>query len=73
MSDEDSAYIESGSFCNCHDGANYILSDLDDRGLSNVAATLCMLLGYHPPDIFDPSLTNLVNEWLVMTKPLLNI
>ena len=38
------------------DGANYILSDLDDRGLSNVAATLCMLLGYHPPDIFDPSL-----------------
>jgi 2,3-bisphosphoglycerate-independent phosphoglycerate mutase len=38
---------------------DYSLAPLPHRGLSNVAATLCMLLGFDPPSTFDPSLI----EW----------
>jgi 2,3-bisphosphoglycerate-independent phosphoglycerate mutase len=34
----------------------YVMSDLPRRGLSNVAATLCNLLGFEKPEEYDPSL-----------------
>lgn len=34
----------------------YQLADLECRGLGNVAATCIQLLGYEPPDHYDPSL-----------------
>jgi len=34
----------------------YTLADLEKKGLSNVAATLITLLGYEPPEDYDPSL-----------------
>ncbi len=37
----------------------FSLSNLETRGLSNVAATICMALGYQPPDEYDPSLIQL--------------
>lgn len=46
-----------------YSGANYYRLDPktcgDTPGLANVAATLLMLLGYTPPEIFDPSLIQL--------------
>ena len=38
---------------------DFTLSEVDDAGLANVAATLCMLLGYEPPEIYAPSLIKL--------------
>ncbi len=38
-----------------YDG-EYTLAGLEQRGLSNVAATICNLLGYEAPDGYDPSL-----------------
>jgi 2,3-bisphosphoglycerate-independent phosphoglycerate mutase len=35
-------------------------SDIPTPGLSNIAATVCMLLGYEPPADYDPSLVTLV-------------
>jgi len=32
------------------------LRDLPQRGLANVAATLCLLLGFEPPSDFEPPL-----------------
>jgi 2,3-bisphosphoglycerate-independent phosphoglycerate mutase len=37
-------------------GGEYELADLPRRGLSNVAATLLGLMGYEPPEGYDPSL-----------------
>ena len=36
--------------------ANYALRPLDEPGLANVAATLCVLLGIDPPVDYEPSL-----------------
>ncbi len=35
---------------------NIRLTSLDKKGLTNVAATICTVLGYHPPKGYDPSL-----------------
>lgn len=41
-------------------GANkYRLTDVSDPGVSCVAATLCRLLGYEPPEDYDPPLIEL--------------
>jgi 2,3-bisphosphoglycerate-independent phosphoglycerate mutase len=37
----------------------FSLKQLDDPGLSNVAATICNLLGYRAPEEYDPSLITL--------------
>ena len=37
----------------------FCLSDTGQPGLSNVAATICTLLGYQPPEDYDPSLIRL--------------
>ena len=43
-----------------YNGINrFTLSGQDDPGLSNVAATLCVLLGYEVPTGYDPSLVKL--------------
>ncbi len=34
----------------------YRLNDLSERGLANVAATICLLLGYQPPSVYAPPL-----------------
>ncbi|MDR3630645.1 MAG: 2,3-bisphosphoglycerate-independent phosphoglycerate mutase [Desulfocapsaceae bacterium] len=34
----------------------FTLSDVKNPGLANVAATICHLLGYEPPDMYQPSL-----------------
>jgi 2,3-bisphosphoglycerate-independent phosphoglycerate mutase len=34
------------------------LNDMNDRGLANVAATICLLLGYHPPPDYEPPLVS---------------
>jgi len=39
---------------------NFELTGADSPGLSNVAATLCVLLGLEPPKEYDPSLVRLV-------------
>ncbi|MCX7821747.1 MAG: 2,3-bisphosphoglycerate-independent phosphoglycerate mutase [Brevinematales bacterium] len=36
----------------------YSISPLEKRGLTNVAATICNLLGYEKPEEYDPSLIN---------------
>jgi 2,3-bisphosphoglycerate-independent phosphoglycerate mutase len=41
------------------DSPTYTLASIPDAGLSNVAATLCDLLGYYPPSNYDSSLI----EW----------
>ncbi len=38
-----------------YDG-EYKMAELESRGLSNVAATICNLLGYEAPEGYDPSL-----------------
>ncbi|MCI4624583.1 MAG: 2,3-bisphosphoglycerate-independent phosphoglycerate mutase [Candidatus Magnetoovum sp. WYHC-5] len=38
----------------------YKMADLSQRGLSNVAATICNLLGYEKPQEYDPSLITFV-------------
>jgi len=38
------------------------LTELDSRGLSNVAATICTVLGFKPPKEYDPSLVKLVER-----------
>ncbi len=38
----------------------YRLASLEKRGLSNIAATCIQLLGYEPPDDYDPSLIELI-------------
>ncbi|MBN2372058.1 MAG: 2,3-bisphosphoglycerate-independent phosphoglycerate mutase [Vicinamibacteria bacterium] len=43
-----------------YSGANeWKLAQVDKAGLSNVAATICVLMGYQPPDDYDPSLIRL--------------
>ena len=37
----------------------FCLSDTEHPGLSNVAATICTLLGFQPPEDYDPSLIRL--------------
>ena len=44
-----------------HDSNRFRLSEHEDLGLTNVAATLCVLLGYHPPEGYRPSLVKLVD------------
>lgn len=45
-----------------YSGANsFELSGEDNPGLSNVAATLCVLLGFEPPGEYDASLVKLVS------------
>ena len=44
-----------------YSGANsFALSEVDTPGLSNVAATICNILGYEAPEEYDPSLVRLV-------------
>jgi 2,3-bisphosphoglycerate-independent phosphoglycerate mutase len=44
-----------------YSGVNrFSLKQLDNPGLSNVAATICNLLGYRAPEEYDPSLITLV-------------
>jgi 2,3-bisphosphoglycerate-independent phosphoglycerate mutase len=38
---------------------NFVLTDVENPGLSNVAATLCTLLGLEPPEKYDASLVKL--------------
>ncbi len=38
----------------------YVMADLERKGLSNVAATLLNLLGFEKPDEYDPSLVRLI-------------
>jgi 2,3-bisphosphoglycerate-independent phosphoglycerate mutase len=40
---------------------NFILNELPQRGLANVAATICLLLGFQPPQDFEPPLISLVS------------
>lgn len=43
-----------------YDGSNtFILNDQQDRGLANVAATICLLLGLEPPINYAPPLISL--------------
>ena len=44
-----------------HDNNRFRLNEHEDIGLTNVAATLCVLLGYHPPEGYRPSLVKLVD------------
>ena len=37
----------------------FSLKQIDNPGLSNVAATICNLLGYSAPEEYDPSLITL--------------
>lgn len=39
---------------------HFQLTAVEKPGLANVAATLCCLLGYHPPEDYQPSLLKLV-------------
>ncbi|BCL60292.1 putative 2,3-bisphosphoglycerate-independent phosphoglycerate mutase [Desulfomarina profundi] len=41
------------------DSNSFTMADIQNPGLANVAATLCVLLGYIPPDDYEPSLL----EW----------
>ncbi len=44
------------------DGKNhFVLKEIEDRGLANVAATICTLLGYEPPEDYAPSLVAIKN------------
>ena len=46
-----------------YSGANsYVVNDVHDPGLANVAATLCALLGYQPPADYEPALVRLAND-----------
>ena len=36
--------------------ASYALADVQQPGLANLAATICSLLGFEPPSIYEPSL-----------------
>ncbi|RAP33959.1 2,3-bisphosphoglycerate-independent phosphoglycerate mutase, partial [Candidatus Marinamargulisbacteria bacterium SCGC AG-439-L15] len=42
------------------DERGYVLSDVQNAGLANVAATICHLLGYEPPADYEPSLIRLL-------------
>ena len=42
------------------DANSFYLNGVDTPGLSNVAATICNLLGYEAPVKYDPSLIKLV-------------
>ncbi len=45
-----------------YNGRNrFVASGCDSPGLSNVAATICNLLGYQAPAIYDPSLVRIEN------------
>ena len=37
----------------------FSLNQIENPGLSNVAATICNLLGYRAPEAYDPSLITL--------------
>jgi 2,3-bisphosphoglycerate-independent phosphoglycerate mutase len=39
----------------------YEMADVKKSGLSNIAATICNLLGYEKPDDYDPSLITFNN------------
>ncbi|MBE0583083.1 MAG: 2,3-bisphosphoglycerate-independent phosphoglycerate mutase [Desulfofustis sp.] len=39
----------------------FVLRDLPQRGLANVAATICLLLGFEPPQDFEPPLISLAS------------
>ena len=41
---------------------DYVLADIPDAGLANVAATLCELLGIHPPANYAPSLIRFTSD-----------
>ncbi|MFV0436573.1 MAG: 2,3-bisphosphoglycerate-independent phosphoglycerate mutase [Desulfopila sp.] len=45
-----------------NDANDFILADIADAGLTNVAATLCVLLGFLPPADYDPALITLVKR-----------
>ena len=45
-----------------HENNSFQFSECSDIGLTNVAATICMLLGYEPPDGYRPSLVRLENK-----------
>lgn len=44
------------------DTNTFLCNELTDIGLTNVAATICVLLGYQPPDQYRPSLVRLNNN-----------
>lgn len=44
------------NYCGVND---FKLNDVDQPGLANVAATLCCLLGFEPPDDYEPTLITL--------------
>lgn len=39
----------------------FVLTGVQQPGLSNVAASLCVLLGYEPPAGYDPALVKLAS------------
>jgi len=41
----------------------YRMADLQEKGLSNIAATLLNLLGYEKPEDYDPSLIEMTDSW----------
>ncbi len=44
-----------------YSGTNtFTMNKIDTAGLSNVAATICNLLGFEPPEDYDPSLVTLI-------------
>ncbi len=43
----------------CSGTNNFVLNHVETRGLSNVAATICNLLGYEAPEDYEPSLIRL--------------
>ena len=45
-----------------HENNRFELCESSDSGLTNVAATICMLLGYEPPAGYRPSLVGLKNS-----------
>jgi 2,3-bisphosphoglycerate-independent phosphoglycerate mutase len=41
---------------------NFRMTGIEEPGLANIAATLCVLLGFHPPEDYQPSLVAPVSE-----------
>lgn len=41
---------------------SFEINDMSDRGLTNVAATICLLLGYEPPEGYRPALIRIASK-----------
>jgi len=42
-----------------YDGEYTLRDDLPEAGLANIAATAISLMGYHPPEGFEPSMVKM--------------